>query len=93
MRSRCPMASNPHPINTGHFAAWANGYNKGKIEGHQSGVQAGRDLERDALGEQLILMAQEYGHAQFVFTVEDLESLQVGVDLLNNKLASIQTLR
>ncbi|GAF67807.1 unnamed protein product, partial [marine sediment metagenome] len=55
---------------------WNEGYEAAKYNArfdkvsttYQQGVAAGRELERDVIGQQLILMAQEYGHAQFVFT-------------------------
>ena len=67
--------------------------NSTRITAHQGGVKAGRQLERDAIGEQLILMAQEYGHAQFVFTRETLEELQGQTSEIVSTLADIETLR
>jgi hypothetical protein len=81
--------------------AWQEGYmaaqHNANIEpvhgSYQHGVAAGRQIEQDKIGEDLILMAQEYGHAQFVFTSEDFEELRIGVDALSSKLAGIQDLR
>jgi len=87
------MASNPHLIGSSNAAAWGAGYRAGQIHGHQGGVKAGRQLERDAIGEQLILMAQDYGHAQFVFTADDLEALNSQVSDISSTLAGIETLR
>jgi hypothetical protein len=64
-----------------------------KIKAHQHGVEAGRSLEQDKIGEHLVLIAQEYGHAQFVFTADNLEDLNNRVAELSSSLASIETLR
>lgn len=63
------------------------------IKAHQRGVKAGRALAAEEIGERLILLAQEYGHAQFVFTADDLEGLRIGVSELDAKLSNIQDLR
>jgi len=82
--------------------AWNNGYKAAmyniridtpNTSEHQRGVDAGRQLERDVIGQQLILMAQEYGHAQFVFTRENLEALMVPAEELRTQLSNIETLR
>jgi len=87
------MATNPYTSGSTGYTAWERGRKAGQIDAHQGGVKAGRQLERDVIGEQLILMAQEYGHAQFIFTRENLDELQEGVDVLNSALGSIETLR
>ena len=67
--------------------------NTTRITAHQGGVKAGRQIERDIIGEQLILMAQDYGHAQFVFTADDLEDLTGRTSDLLSRLGRIETLR
>lgn len=93
---------NPYPDTDAYSQkAWTEGYTAAdashdcttEIQAHVHGVKAGRALAADEFGERLILMAQEYGAAQFVFTHEDLEALQLHTDELANKLARIETLR
>ena len=100
---------NPYPDSEpAQRGAWIRGYDAAEfnrtadyakrdcateIQAHQHGVKAGRALAADEFGERLILMAQEYGAAQFVFTREDLEVLSDHVDSLASRLSGIELLR
>ena len=74
-------------------AAFEAAFDTIRVTAHQGGVAAGRRLEQDKIGQELILMAQEYGHAQFVFTADNMEDLNNRVTELGSTLDAIQDLR